>query len=215
MAWNLLRLPAYMAKNEEQHPEDVEPAPAAEPARGNGRAARLIGGLVTHGSQFLLMVAAVVVGGMISEKIGGGTHEAPAAEAAADVAEAAESPARPAAKPAAAKPKKADAGPARYFAMEPPLVVNLSEDGAVRYLQVNVEVMARDEKVIQAVQQNVPLIRNDLVQLLSDRPSGELMSREGREKMRAEAQAAVNGILEREAGGAQIESLLFTGFVVQ
>jgi flagellar basal body-associated protein FliL len=41
------------------------------------------------------------------------------------------------------------------------------------------------------------------------------MSREGREKMRAEAQLAVNSILEREAGGVRIESLLFTGFVVQ
>jgi flagellar FliL protein len=207
-----------MAQIDEQKIADAEPAPATGPPQGSGKAARLAGGLVTYGLQFLLMLAAVVVGGMISARIGGGMHPAAAGEAAADAdaAEPAPAPAKPAARPAAAaKPKKAASGPARYFALEPPLVVNLSENDSVRYLQVNVEVMARDEKVIQAVQQNVPLIRNDLVQLLSDRPSGELMSREGREKVRGEAQAAVNGILEREAAGAQIESLLFTGFVVQ
>lgn len=200
-----------MAQHEEQQDAGAEPAPAAEPPPGGGKAARLVGQLLTHGLQFLMMVAAVLVGGMLSAKIGGNPHDAPQAAAPE---EAAPDPA-PAKAAAPAKAKKASSEPARYFALEPPLVVNLSENGGVRYLQVNVEVMARDEKVIQAVQQNVPLIRNDLVQLLSDRASGELMSREGREKARAEAQAAVNGILEREAGGARIESLLFTGFVVQ
>ena len=141
----------------------------------------------------------------------GGT--APSKEAAL-AAQAADKEAKAAAK---GKPssRKVAVAPARYFAIDPPLVVNLSDNGAVRYLQVNVEVMARDEKVIQSVQQNVPLIRNDLVQLLSDRPPPELMSREGREKMRVEALSAVNAILDREAGGARVESLLFTGFVVQ
>lgn len=200
-----------MAQNEEQEVAGDELAPVAEMPPGDGKSRRLVSGLITHGLQFLMMVAAVLVGGMLSAQIGGGLHDAPAAAAAPEDAMPALAPA----KATAAKPKKVAAEPARYFALDPPLVVNLSEDGAVRYLQVNVEVMARDEKVIQAVQQNVPLIRNDLVQLLSDRASGELMSREGREKARAEAQAAVNEILDREAGGAQIESLLFTGFVVQ
>ncbi len=200
-----------MAQNDEQQVAGDEQAPVAEKPPGGGKAAGLVGGLITYGLQFLMMVAAVIVGGLLSAKIGGGSHDAPLAAVATEDAMPANAPA----KASAAKLKKAAAEPARYFALDPPLVVNLSEDGAVRYLQVNVEVMARDEKVIQAVQQNVPLIRNDLVQLLSDRASGELMSREGREKARSEAQAAVNGILDREAGGARIESLLFTGFVVQ
>lgn len=211
MAWNLLRLPVQMAQEIEREEAGEEPAPVAEKPPGGGKVARLAGVLATYGLQFLLMLGAVLVGGVIGDKLQGGTHADPAAEV-----EPVEPPARKA--PVAAKAKKAapaPAAPARYFALEPPLVVNLSEDGAVRYLQVNVEVMARDEKIIESVQQNVPLIRNDLVQLLSDRPPAELMSREGREKMRAEAQLAVNSILEREAGGARIESLLFTGFVVQ
>lgn len=212
MAWNLLHLPVQMAQDTERKEPEEEAAPAAETPKPGRKGGGLVGALVGYVVQFLLMVGAVVVGGMIAGKLHGGGHEesAPAVESEAPADAKGETKAS--AKPAG---KKQAAEPARYFALDPPLVVNLSEDGAVRYLQVNVEVMARDEKIIQAVQQNVPLIRNDLVQLLSDRPPAELMSREGREKMRGEAQLAVNAILDRESGGAHIESLLFTGFVVQ
>jgi flagellar protein FliL len=212
MAWNLLHLPVQMAQETEPDKPNDEAAPEAVAPKGGGKVGRLVSVVISHGVQFLLMVGAVLVGGMIAGKLDGAAHE----EATATVEAEAPTAGKTAAKAAAKAPaKKLAAEPARYFALDPPLVVNLSEDGGVRYLQVNVEVMAREEKVIQAVQQNVPLIRNDLVQLLSDRPPAELMSRDGREKMRAEAQTAVNAILERESGGAQIETLLFTGFVVQ
>lgn len=214
MAWNLLHLPVQMAQEGEKKIPDEEAAPAPEAPKRPRMAGGLAGTLVTYAVQFVLMVGAVLIGGMIAGKLHGGGHEDAAAEAEAPAAE--EAPGKAAAKPAAkAAAKKVASEPARYFALDPPLVVNLSEDGAPRYLQVNVEVMARDEKVIAAVQQNVPLIRNDLVQLLSDRKPAELMSRDGREKARAESQTAVNAILDRESGGAHIESLLFTGFVVQ
>jgi flagellar FliL protein len=209
MAWNLLQSWLQMTEESEQKDANDESAPVAVKSQGSGKAARLVGGLVTHGLQFLLMVTAVLAGGMISARLGGSPGDDPAAVPEATA------PAKTTAAAKPQKPKKAVVAPARYFALDPPLVVNLSENGTARYLQVNVEVMARDEKVIAAVQQNAPLIRNDLVQLLSDRAPEELMSREGREKMRAEAQSAVNRILEQEADGAQIESLLFTGFVVQ
>jgi flagellar FliL protein len=196
--------------NDRKKPADTEAASEPKPAKP-GKGGGLAGGIAGYALQFVLMVAAVLVGGMISAKLHGGAT----AEPSAGEAESAPPAVDKASAKGKASARKAVAAPARYFALEPPLVVNLSDNGAVRYLQVNVEVMARDEKVIQSVQQNVPLIRNDLVQLLSDRPPPELMSREGREAMRVEALSAVNAILDREAGGARIESLLFTGFVVQ
>jgi len=204
-----------MAQTPEQEVAEGGPEPAVEKPKGGGGAGRMLRALASLGVQFLLMVGAVLVGLAVSQRL---HHEAPDDAEAAETAEpAAEAHAarKPAKEKSAAKGKKAASVPARYFALDPPLVVNLNENGGVRYLQVNVEVMARDEKIIAAVQQNVPLIRNDLVQLLSDRTPSDLMSREGREKARVEAQTAVNAILAREAGDSQIESLLFTGFVVQ
>lgn len=204
-----------MAQETERKNPDEEAAPAAEPPKGKGKAGRLVAALVPYVLQFVLMVGAVLVAGMIAGRLNGGGHEEAAAEAEAEAPAADKGHAKAPAKAASKSPKKVATEPARFFALDPPLVVNLSEEGAPRYLQVNVEVMARDEKAIAAVQQNVPIIRNDLVQLLSDRKPADLMSREGREKARAESEAAVNAILDREGGGAHIETLLFTGFVVQ
>lgn len=108
------------------------------------------------------------------------------------------------------------AGPAVYYAFDPPIVVNFEQDGATRFLQVTVEAMARDAEAIAAVQQNAPLIRNNLMLLMSSLDYAQVMSREGKESLRAKSLAEVNAILERETGGkAALEDLLFTSFVVQ
>ena len=45
--------------------------------------------------------------------------------------------------------------------------------------------MAHDEKAIESVQKNIPLIRNNLLLLMSNRNYQTMMSREGKEKLRA------------------------------
>ncbi len=47
------------------------------------------------------------------------------------------------------------------------------------------EVMAHDEKAIDSVQKNIPVIRNNLLLLMSNRNYQSMMSREGKEKLRA------------------------------
>jgi flagellar FliL protein len=84
----------------------------------------------------------------------------------------------------------------------------------VRFLQISMEVMARDQKAIDAVQKNAPLIRNNLLLLMSNRNYQSLMSREGKEKLRQEALAEIRAV-EKKEGGPDIEDLLFTSFVVQ
>jgi flagellar FliL protein len=52
--------------------------------------------------------------------------------------------------------------------------------------------------------------------MMSDLDAAQVMSREGREALRAKALEEVRAILDRETGGkAVIEDLLFTSFVVQ
>ena len=101
-----------------------------------------------------------------------------------------------------------------YFAIDPPLVVNFEDGAAVRFLQITMEVMSKDPKAIEGVQKNVPLIRNNLLLLMSNRDYQSLMSREGKEKLRQEALAEVKAIQKKE-DGPLIDDLLFTSFVVQ
>ncbi len=101
-----------------------------------------------------------------------------------------------------------------YYAIDPPLVVNFEDGSAVRFLQITMEIMAHDQKAIESVQKNIPLIRNNLLLLMSNRNYQSMMSREGKEKLRQEALTEVREVQKKE-GGPDIDDLLFTSFVVQ
>lgn len=183
----------------------AEEQQAAAPAKSGGALGMVINGL----GVFVLTLAAVVTGGFINARL----H--PQQELMLD--KDGKLTLKPA--PAAAKDGKGGArpgGPAVYYAFDPPIVVNFEQDGTVRFLQVTVEVMARDAATITAVQQNAPLIRNNLMLMMSSLDYAQVMSREGKESLRGRALEEVRAILERETGGkAVLEDLLFTSFVVQ
>jgi flagellar FliL protein len=101
-----------------------------------------------------------------------------------------------------------------FYAIDPPLVVNFEDGSAVRFLQISMEVMAKDQKAIDSVQKNMPLIRNNLLLLMSNRDYQSMMSREGKEKLRAEALAEIRAV-QKKQGGEDVDDLLFTSFVVQ
>jgi flagellar FliL protein len=101
-----------------------------------------------------------------------------------------------------------------YYAIDPPLVVNFEDGSVVRFLQITMEIMAHDQKAIESVQKNMPLIRNNLLLLMSNRNYQSLMSREGKEKLRAEALAEIKDV-QKKQGSADVDDVLFTSFVVQ
>ncbi len=92
--------------------------------------------------------------------------------------------------------------------------MNFEDGSAVRFLQITMEAMSKDQKAIDSVQKNVPLIRNNLLLIMSNRDYQSLMSREGKEKLRQEALAEVRAVQKKD-GSPPIEDLLFTSFVVQ
>src|SRR5882672_10807874 len=101
-----------------------------------------------------------------------------------------------------------------YYAIDPPLVVNFEDGSVVRFLQITMEVMAHEQKAVDSVQKNIPLIRNNLLLLMSNRNYQSMMSREGKEKLRQEALAEVRAVQKKE-GSPDVDDLLFTSFVVQ
>lgn len=105
--------------------------------------------------------------------------------------------------------------PPTYLALEPAMVVNFQNPGRARYLQVAVEVMARDEGALEAVKQHMPAIRNNLVMLFSSQRSDDLKTREGKEALRAQVLEEVQKILEKHTGKPGVEQVYFTSFVMQ
>lgn len=106
--------------------------------------------------------------------------------------------------------------PPLYVALDPPFVVNFEADQAVRFLQVTVQVMTRDPLTVEKLKANDPVVRNDLLLLLGNQKYTVIATREGKERLRADALAAIRHVVE-SAGGSpdRVEAVYFTSFVMQ
>jgi flagellar FliL protein len=119
-------------------------------------------------------------------------------------------------KPAAPKKAEAHKAPAQYIALEPPFVVNFDAGASARFLQVAVQLMTRDLEMAEFIKTHDPVIRNDLLLLLGNQKAEDVSTREGKEKLRAEALEAVRKILKSEgAESEKLEAVYFTSFVMQ
>jgi flagellar protein FliL len=115
----------------------------------------------------------------------------------------------------AEKPKE-PAAPAQYVALDPPFVVNFEGDGAVRFLSVTVQIMTRNAETVEQLKSNDPIVRNDLLMLLSNQKYAEVSTREGKERLRGEALKAIRHVVETSGGKPEhVEQVLFTSFVMQ
>lgn len=117
---------------------------------------------------------------------------------------------------AAAEPVPAAKLPAIYSKFDPPFVVNFQNKGAMRFLQISIEVMTRDPATAELIKQHDPKLRNDLLMLLGGQTFETLNSREGKEQLRTESLQAVAAVIAAEGGKAEsVEQLYFTSFVMQ
>lgn len=106
--------------------------------------------------------------------------------------------------------------PALFYTIKPVFIVNLNSK-KVKFLQISVEVMTRKAEVINSLTNNLPLIKNELLILFSNKSYDEVKSLEGREALRREALTVIKNVLAKETGATNVavEDVLFTGFVVQ
>lgn len=93
----------------------------------------------------------------------------------------------------------------------PPLVVSSQYNGSLRYLQVKLSILTRSEETRAKLEKNTPLIQNSLLMLLDTFSFGELEKPEGKEVLRMKAEEDVRRLIKDEG----VESVLFTGFVIQ
>jgi flagellar FliL protein len=178
--------------------EEATPPPAK-------KAGGIMGMLVNGLGIFALTLVAVIVGGAINAKL----HPLPDFKLDKDGKITAIVPVPPPGEHGEGEVKAS-----LFYPIDPPLVVNFEDGSAVRFLQISMEVMGKDQKGIDSVQKNMPLIRNNLLLLMSNRDYQSLMSREGKDKLRQEALTEIRAV-QKKQGGADVEDLLFTSFVVQ
>jgi len=108
------------------------------------------------------------------------------------------------------------AGPALYQSLHPPLVVNFRDGlGEAHFMQITMEVMARDQNIINLVRDHTPVIRNSLILLYSSAVYEEVTTREGKERMLADGLAEIQRVVEEQTGESGVEAVYFTALVIQ
>ena len=105
--------------------------------------------------------------------------------------------------------------PVQYLELTPAFIVNFPHQGRQRFMQATVTVMSRDADALEAVSQHMPVIRHNLINLLSAQLILVFEDPAGIEQLRQMATDEVNQVLQREIGRDGIEQLLFTNFVMQ
>lgn len=93
----------------------------------------------------------------------------------------------------------------------PTLTVSSVFNGNLHYLQVKMSIMTKDEATIELLENNSPLIQDSLIILLNSYDLAYLTNTEGKEELRLKAEEEMRTLIP----DGEIESLLFTGFVIQ
>ena len=120
--------------------------------------------------------------------------------------------------------------PLHYLTMVPEFIVNFGPDSKVRYLQVDLQIATRDETALATVNTYRPVIRNDVLVLLSSVKFDDLKDRAGKEALQKKLLHAINKVIksasyvapvdgeEKQVNDAvkdPIENVYFTSFIMQ
>lgn len=102
-----------------------------------------------------------------------------------------------------------------YWPLEPAFVLNFEGKSKARFMQIGLEVSTTSEKSYAAVKKHLPVIRSEIVLLLSGQKYEEMVTPEGKEQLRAELIETINIILKKHKAKKGINNIYFTSFVMQ
>jgi flagellar FliL protein len=100
-----------------------------------------------------------------------------------------------------------------YHQLKPSLVANLLSGG--RYVRCDIQLMTRDEALLEELKLHDAALRHTLLLLLSDQDGAQIKAPDGKERLRREALKRINALLKEQTGKEAVESLFFTTFFVQ
>ena len=92
-----------------------------------------------------------------------------------------------------------------------PFIVNLADETGGRYLKVKFELELNTKDVVPEIEKRMPQLTDSVIMLLSSRTYEDIMSYEGKDRMRNEITLRLNSFLST----GFIRKIYFTEFVMQ
>jgi len=113
------------------------------------------------------------------------------------------------------KEKNKEPKVAIYYKFDPPFVVNIQGKGGSRFLQLSIEAMTYDQSVSADIDQNMPVIRNNILLLLSDLTDEQVATMEGKQKLRGDILKEIQKVMKDKIGKPGVEEVYLTSIVMQ
>lgn len=92
-----------------------------------------------------------------------------------------------------------------------PFIVNLADPKASHFLKATITLEVKNDRAKDLTEKMLPRLRNDILLLLSSQTLEDVISIEGKVRLRDEIMARVNRII----GRGQLKNVYFSQFVVQ
>jgi len=105
--------------------------------------------------------------------------------------------------------------PPIYHSMDPKFVASFRDQKKARFMQFSVDIMSRDDGVINSIKQHNPAVRSNLLLLIDNQESEKMTTREGKEKLLVQITEDINKTLENLGGTSGVEAAYFNSFVIQ
>lgn len=103
-----------------------------------------------------------------------------------------------------------------YYTMTPDIITNYQNSGQnLGYVRVAVELMLERPEQLPLVENNMPLLRDALNDLLAEKNRQEIRSLPARAELANEGRQRLNDLLLQETGQTPVRRLLFTTFLYQ
>ena len=92
-----------------------------------------------------------------------------------------------------------------YSALHPTFVINFEDTAKARYVQLDLTVMAHEQHAIDLVQEHSPVIRNNIITILSGQKYEVLNTNAGKQKLRADLLDSINKTIADEVNHSATE----------
>ncbi len=103
-----------------------------------------------------------------------------------------------------------------YFEMMKPLIVNFVDNRFARLIQISLAFRVRGEEMVDELKKHEPMIRNNLLMLISKQGAEALSGSEGKLTLQAAIKDEINQILSKMSKRREaVDDVFFTTFVMQ
>lgn len=105
--------------------------------------------------------------------------------------------------------------PEIYYELPGAFIVNFPPGGTIKIAKISVTLLLKGEDTVAALKKHEPMVRNNLLMVISSLGAERIRVRDGKEQLRGLMLAEIGKVMQTMAGKNKIQDLYFTDFVMQ